>query len=218
MVLRRECAVAQCGIASWTKPQTGERGPVVLRGQRERLQRVAHAAGVPLYTNGPDLLVRKLEPVMSAVMRPGPSSPPLNWELKSLDLESLRWSAPSAGPTAHEYTSRYGATRYFVDEPERGLVELDRRTAIYAAGHAERENAVPNTTAPPVSSQRPLQHRCRRRTRVRLGCVPGRSVLVLESRLVYRDIPTTIGDRLVTCRRTTRGFSTGLTPQAVRDA
>lgn len=106
---------------------------VALRGDVEVLRAVADAEGLRFVADLPRWLAAALVPIPSMIEAAETSDSPINWSHSAFDLDGLLWSEEAAAPTAHEYRSRYGALQHFVDVPGRGLVALDRRSAVYAA-------------------------------------------------------------------------------------
>jgi hypothetical protein len=78
-------------------------------------------------------MLATLTPIPTRLDNAEISDAPINWSHSAFDLHNLSWSDQAAAPTAHDYQSKYGAHQYFVDVPGRGLVALDRRSAVYAA-------------------------------------------------------------------------------------
>jgi hypothetical protein len=109
---------------------------VALTGDAHALQASAESAGVRFVDDVSRRLAASLVPIPEAIESGMPSEAPINWAHTIFDFDSLAWSqdvTTSSASSAHEYRSRYGVARYLVQVPERGLVALDRRTAIYAA-------------------------------------------------------------------------------------
>src|SRR5207248_1908750 len=94
---------------------------------------VADAQGLRFVADLPRCLSAVLVPIPSMIEAAAASDSPINWSHSAFDVDALRWSEEAASPTAHEYRSRYGALQHFVEIPGRGLVALDRRSAVYAA-------------------------------------------------------------------------------------
>jgi hypothetical protein len=129
--VRGGCEAAGCEVLV----QEQRFGPVriELKGEETALILAAEAAHLPFIPELSRQLAAALEPLDLAYKTAERSEPPINWARLSFDFETLEWSDEVLTKTAHEYKSRYGATRYYVDAPDRGMVALERRTAVYAA-------------------------------------------------------------------------------------
>ena len=102
-------------------------------GDKQSLLAAADAAGLRFVPDLPRLLAAQLVPIPSMIETAELSDSPINWSHSAFDLHALSWSEEAVMPTAHAYQSKYGAQQHFVDVPGRGLVELDRDSAVYAA-------------------------------------------------------------------------------------
>jgi hypothetical protein len=69
-----------------------------------------------------------------------PTSRPVNWKVRSFDLTEMSWVEEHLTDTAQEFTPTNGISRFALARRGHALVELDKRTATYAAAHI---NGVP---------------------------------------------------------------------------
>jgi hypothetical protein len=115
-------------------------GPDMIRvaGPQETIRRVATGAGLHNVPALASALCAALEPITAALGSAIPGAPPINWSVRSFDLEALRWVDELLPHTAYEYRSRHGGLRHYVRGAKHMLLELDRRNAVYAAAYLNR--------------------------------------------------------------------------------
>jgi hypothetical protein len=165
---------------------------IALTGDEHRFRAVAEAVSLRFEPDLPRLLVTALVPIPSAVESANTSEAPINWLHSAFDFDEMSWSErQKPGPTAHEYRSKYGARQYFADVPGRGLIALDRRTAVYAAAFARSVGlaAYDERTASlsaPLEAPLPFEY-----ARTATLC-SGRPSSVVDGRSTYSAVPLSV--------------------------
>lgn len=107
-------------------------------GPAESFGRVAAGAGLRYVPDLALAVCAAVEPIESVLASAASGAAPTNWSVRSFDLGSLRWVDGLLPNAAYEYSSRYGARRYYVRGPRAALLRLDKRKAVYAAAHLNR--------------------------------------------------------------------------------
>ena len=108
---------------------------IQVTGLPEAVSQVARDAEISYVPNLAAALSTRLEPIQVSIRTAAPGAAPINWSVRSFDLHTLRWVDGLLPNTAYEYQSRHGERRYYVRASRHALHQLDRRTAVYAAGH-----------------------------------------------------------------------------------
>jgi hypothetical protein len=120
-----------CGVILLDIPNAPRQ--VRVEGGQEAIAAAGTAAGLAYIPNIAAALCWSLEPIQTMLRDAVAEAPPINWALRSFDLDRLSWTDQVLPRTAYEYSSRHGERRYYVREPGRGLVRMNRRAAVYAA-------------------------------------------------------------------------------------
>lgn len=107
-------------------------------GPAESFGRVAEGAGLRYVSDLVLALCADVEPIESVLASATSGAAPANWSVRSFDLGLLSWVDGLLPHAAYEYSSRYGARRYYVRGPKASLLRLDKRKAVYAAAHLNR--------------------------------------------------------------------------------
>lgn len=111
---------------------------IQVKGPSESFARVAFGAGLGYVPDLALALCAALEPIESVLASATRGAAPTNWSVQSFDLGLLKWVDGLLPNTAYEYSSRYGARRYYIRWPRATLLRLDKRQAVYAAAHLNR--------------------------------------------------------------------------------
>lgn len=161
---------------------------VALRGDAELLRAVADSEGLRFVADLPRWLAAGLVPIPSMIEATEATDSPINWSHSAFDLDGLSWSEEAAKPTAHAYRSRYGAVQHFVDVPGRGLVALDRRSAVYAAAFMNSVDLIEydestSSLSTPLEAPLPAAY-----ARAATLC-SGRPSTVVDGRIRYSTVP-----------------------------
>src|SRR6266511_3212737 len=107
---------------------------VRLEGGQEAIAAVGAAVGLSYVPDIAAALCWSLEPIQTMLQDAVAEAPPINWTVRSFDLDGLAWTDQVLPRTAYEYSSRYGERRHYVREPgRRGLLRMNRRAAVYVA-------------------------------------------------------------------------------------
>ena len=192
--LEKAAVAAGCEVSSDDDFDAPRR--VSFIGGAEALASVSRAARIPFVENLPRRLAASIVPVGRAIEMAEQDDPPINWGHSAFDFEELAWSTHAEGPTAHEYQSKYGVRRHFVDVPDRGLVEMDRRPAVYAAAFIRSVGLATYDAAQrqlfvPLAAPLPTPY-----ARAATLC-SGRPSTVSDGRACYGDVPPGIAAVLI---------------------
>jgi hypothetical protein len=193
-ILARSCDREGCLINVAETPDSPDQ--IQVAGSPEALPRVARDAGIPYVPNLAAALSIGLEPIQVSIRAAVPGAGPINWSVRSFDLRTLRWVDGLLPDTAYEYQSRHGGRRYYVRAGKHELRELDRRTAVYAAGHFNQLALLSyseETRRLMVPWGVPLPEAM---ARVAAAC-SGSAATVHEGRLVYDGVPAVIASVLM---------------------
>ncbi len=171
---------------------------IQVKGPSGSLARVASDAGLGYVPDLALALCAALEPIESALASATPGAAPTNWSVQSFDLGLLRWVEGVLPHTAYEYSSRYGARRYYIRGPRETLLRLDKRKAVYAAAHLNRVALVeyePQDRRLAVPRGAPLPDEMARAASAGRGALAD----VEYGRLVYRGVSRAVAGALMVC-------------------
>lgn len=171
-------------------------GSIHLTGPPAALADAARGAGLTYVPNLAGALSATLKPIQAVVRSAEFCTPPINWSVRSFDLETLRWVDDLLPRTAYEYKSRHGDLRHYVYGGPRGLRPIGRRESVYAAAHIHQLPLVSydkemRMLFVPVGAPLPDGM-----TRTAAAC-SGAPGSLEDGRLVYRDVPSVIAGALL---------------------
>jgi len=89
----------------------------------------------------PDFALRlcgSLRTVTEMLSDAAPTARPANWGIRSFDLAKMAWADGYLNDTAYEFVPTNGISRFAVARRGHALVQLDKRTAAYAAAYINR--------------------------------------------------------------------------------
>jgi hypothetical protein len=192
--LQRSAEKESCSVEVYQHPD----GPDSIRitGSSEAIGQTARRAGIQYVPHLASALCGLLEPITSVISRAALAAPPINWSVRSYDLDGLRWVDGPLHRTAYEYRSRHGPRRYYVRGPSHALLMLDRPNAVYAAAYTKRApllyyNELDRELTVPRSAPLPDPL-----ARVAAAC-SGDLAREREGRLVYADVSPAIARTLM---------------------
>jgi hypothetical protein len=171
-------------------------------GSTDELWETALVAGVPFVPELAAALCRTLKPVSASLELAIAEAAPINWEAAWFDIVSRRWrpvdsDAMLRTTTAFEFRPSYGARRYFVRDPRRGLLRMqDRSEAAYAAASFKRIGMLSydersRVMFVPIGAPLPAEM-----ARVAAAC-SGAPPSVAGRHLLYKEVPTTVAGALL---------------------
>ena len=112
-----------------------DHGParICLMGEVDDLRSVAEDIGAEYVPEAATLLASRA-PCVRTLLKDGAASPePIYWAVRSWSFRAKEWVVGRLPRAAREYSNRYGGRKYMVDRGSEGLLETDRRLAIYGA-------------------------------------------------------------------------------------
>lgn len=121
---------------------------------------------------------------------------PINWRVRSYDLQSMTWVEGLLPRSACEYSPMYGRPVYFLHKRRGKLLRMSRREAVYASATLQGVRLAeydPDTRTLSTSVHAPLPEMF---TRVASVCA-GRPGEVSEGYINYKDVPPTIASVLL---------------------
>ena len=188
-------STSEAGCSVEVQPSAGP-DRVIVMGTPGAIGAAADSAGLPFVADFAGALAAAAEPVSSAVGRAAPSAAPVNWSVRSFDLDNARWVDGLIPDTAYEYRPRYGQPQHYLRGPRRTLLRLDKRDAVYGAAWLNRTallsyNAVDETLSAPSTAPMP-----ERLARAAAGC-SGVPAEYRGDRLVYCHVSPTIAGALM---------------------
>jgi hypothetical protein len=200
--LLREIAAAarQHGVAIECEASDDSPDLIRMTGPPDALKACTVAVGIEYADNYARRLVAALSPIPLLLNRPRRDTDcaPINWVVRSFDLQSREWVDGAMPNTACEFTPRYGRPRYFVSNRRRRLLEIPgRRDAVYAAASMRGVPLTAYDTATmsfsvPLSAPLPEAY-------ARAACLcSGRRAEVRDGRIVYSGVQPEIGAVLST--------------------
>ncbi len=169
---------------------------IQVAGSPDAVSRVALDARISYVPNLAAALSARLEPIQVAIRAAAPGAAPINWSMRSFDIRTLRWVDRLLPDTAYEYRSLHGGRRYYVRAGKHELRQLDRRTAVYAAGHFNQLALLSyneSTKRLVVPWGVPLPEAM---ARVAAAC-SGSTATAHEGRLVYDGVPAVVASVLM---------------------
>lgn len=164
---------------------------IALAGDAGLLGATAASLGVPFLPNLAGALAAAVTPVPSTLLAAPPAAAPLNWSVRSFDLDGLKWVDGVLPDTAYEYRSRYGQLLHYLRGPRHILRRLDRRNAVYGAAWLNKVQLLSYTESDEelsVPMAAPMPEPMARAAAASSG-TPGEP---RGGRLVYRCVPPTI--------------------------
>jgi hypothetical protein len=161
---------------------------VRLEGGQEAIAAVGTAVGLSYVPNIAAALCWTLEPIQMMLQDAVAEAPPINWAVRSFDLDRLNWADQLLPRTAYEYSSRHGERRYYVRGPGRGLLRMNRRAAVYAAAmfnsvSLAHYDAAARCLSTPVNAPLPEAY-----SRIATLC-SGKLSVVSEGRRIHQGVP-----------------------------
>ena len=109
-----------------------------LKGSEVALEGTAHACGVSWVPSITRYFLRSFVPLPLQLDRAVHEPAPVNWSVRSFDLETLQWVDGLLPLSACEYAPRYGQPSYYLHTRRGALLRLSKRIAVYAAAMLRR--------------------------------------------------------------------------------
>jgi hypothetical protein len=114
--------------------QTPDRPSLIrITGPPQTLAQLALSSGIRYIADYQSVLSRTLVSIQTQIETAPVQDPPINWTCASLDFSTMTWAARCLPRAACEFSSRFGARRYYLHERRRRFRPLRKREAIYAA-------------------------------------------------------------------------------------
>jgi hypothetical protein len=112
-----------------------ELGParIYVTGDESVLPGLAAEAHIAYSRNLAAQLCERLVPIFEQFERAEEERPPINWKVRSFDLQSLKWVDGLQLRSACEYTPTYGRPLYFLHTRKGHLFRMSKRDAVYAS-------------------------------------------------------------------------------------
>lgn len=171
-------------------------GSIHLTGPPAAIADAARSTGLSYVQNLAGSLSATLKPIQAVVRSAECCTPPINWSVRSFDLEALRWVDGLLPRTAYEYKSRHGGVRHYVYGGPRRLLPIGRRESVYAAAHIHQLPLLSyeeDTRVLFVPMRAPLPDT--------MACTAaacsGAPASIEDGRLAYRDVPAVIAGALL---------------------
>jgi len=164
---------------------------IYLEGRGGVLASIAEECGITYVPRLAELLAQRLIPIPVKLQDAGECDAPVNWAVRSFDLESLTWVEGLLRHSACEFTSRYGVRRFFLHFRRGKMREMSKRDAVYASSMIQcvrfaQYSPKDNTLSTPLSAPLPEEYS-------RTACMcSGMPAELSGGRLVYREVPETI--------------------------
>ena len=102
------------------------------------MQEVADLVGIRYERGFAYKLIGLLTPIPTQLEGAAEADAPINWSVRSFDVESVSWRDGLLPNSACEFISRYGVRRYFLHRRRGRLVQLGKREAVYASALIRR--------------------------------------------------------------------------------
>lgn len=167
-----------------------------LVGSKESMSKVATEVHLPYVDNFAATMCERLEPIAEQLTRTQEERPPINWKVRSFDLQSMRWVDGLMARSACEFTPMFGRPAYFVHKRRGRLFRMGRREAVYASAMLQDSRLAaydPDSYALSTPLEAPLPEPF-----ARIACLcSGQLAEVSGGRLRYEKVPQDIAAALV---------------------
>lgn len=163
---------------------------VEVTGTHEQLEAAAKACRISFKPKFAIRLCRELAPIGSFF---GQSvDEPINWQVRSFNLQSCSWVAEKLPNAARVYTSSFGQNRYFICDQENRLTAAPtKREAIYASAALQNAalaayDAQQQTLTMPATALLPAAY-------MRVACLcSGEPSNIQGRRVVFKKVPPAV--------------------------
>jgi len=159
---------------------------VVVRCGIETAKQIAEIANVGWSSSLARDCLAKFIPI-PALLESLPAETPLNWSVRSFDLQSLQWVETLLPKSACEFSSRFGDRRFFVHLNKGKFIAAGKRESVFASAFLQNARLVEfdsDASRLSVSSATPLPERL-----ARAACLcSGKPADVIEKRFSYSEV------------------------------
>jgi len=169
---------------------------ISIEGSGEVIAAIADECGLVYVPNIAEALTKTLIPLPVKMLKALDDEAPINWVARSFDLKSQKWVEGLLRNSACEFTSRYGARRFFLHYRGRKLREMSKRDAVYASSMIQciriaEYSPIDSTLSTPLFAPMPEMYS-------RIACIcSGTLPNVSDRRLVYKEVPENVASLLL---------------------
>lgn len=179
-----------------TEEDFPELSRIYVKGEPERIARIAQDLGMDYVRNGAKTLADHLTPLHSSQVSTE-AEEPIGWHVRSWSFAHVQWVDGRLHHSLREYSNRYGGRRYLVHTGRRKpLREMDRRAGMYCAALAARKRLIKfseecQTLLVPRWAPLPPEH-------ARIACLAGGRLATVTGRhIVFHGVQYQIASTLL---------------------
>lgn len=195
-LLERLCSALSSSAAVTLTEDLPGLSQVRVVGDPQFIAAVAEVEGVQHVPDSAARMCASLPSIKNLLDSAAPALEPINWSARYWSFKEERWTNDKQQQTVREYSNRYGVRRYFADLGRAGLIEVDRRTAIYCAALAKGTRIAKYGENGPrlrVPRWAPLPE-----LYARVACLAsGRHSAVTDQGIVYENVDPSIASNLL---------------------
>ena len=165
-------------------------------GPSDALANIAQEVGLVYQEDLAGAICQNLNPIPRILESIVEERPPINWRVRSYDLQSMKWVEGLLPRSACEYSPMYGRSSYFLHKRRGKLLRMSKREAVYASAALQSVRLVEYDPSMRILStlvEAPLPEMF---ARVASVC-SGRMGEVSGGRIKYKDVPPTVASVLL---------------------
>ncbi len=106
-------------------------------GEPQWIEAVAQAEGVQHFPDSAARICASMPSIKDLLDSSRSAQEPINWSVRYWSFKEERWVGDLLQQTFREYNNRFGVRRYFVDLGRTGLIEVEKRAAVYCAAYVK---------------------------------------------------------------------------------
>lgn len=164
---------------------------IYVTGTEKLLAESAAEAHIPYLNNLASSLCESLIPIFEQLEHIEEKRPPINWKVRSFELQSLKWIDGLLPRSACEYTPSYGKPQYYYHKRRGRVVPMNKRDAVYASTATADISLVaydPESSELSTPIEAPLPEQL-----ARIACLcSGLPAHIDRGRLCYGEVPQEI--------------------------